>query len=114
MPDAHATLEAVSDEALARRIGGGLSESTDADEAELYRRFAPHVRLYGRRHLQNAGIVGVGAETRVQPGTRKCRRPAIRRWADKKRNTTLRISSERAVACRILRWNRIRIFCSRC
>ena len=53
MPDTHATLEAVSDEALARRIAGGLPGSTDAEEAELYRRFAPRVRLYGRRHLQN-------------------------------------------------------------
>jgi RNA polymerase sigma-70 factor (ECF subfamily) len=53
MPDAHATLEAVSDEALARRIAGGLSESMDAEVTELYRRFAPRVRLYGRRHLQN-------------------------------------------------------------
>ncbi len=53
MPDTPATLEAVSDEALARRIAGGLSGSTDAEEAELYRRFAPRVRLYGRRHLQN-------------------------------------------------------------
>ena len=31
----------------------GLPGSTDAEEAELYRRFAPRVRLYGRRHLQN-------------------------------------------------------------
>jgi len=53
MPDAQATLEAASDEALARRIAGGLAGSTDAEEAELYRRFAPRVRLYGRRHLQN-------------------------------------------------------------
>jgi RNA polymerase sigma-70 factor, ECF subfamily len=53
MPDTHATLEAVSDEALARRIAGGLSGSTDAEEAELYHRFAPRVRLYGRRHLRN-------------------------------------------------------------
>ena len=53
MPDAHPTLEAVSDEALARRIAGGLSESMDAEVTELYRRFAPRVRLYGRRHLQN-------------------------------------------------------------
>ena len=51
MPDA--TLDAVSDEALARRIADGPSGSTDAEEAELYRRFAPRVRLYGRRHLQN-------------------------------------------------------------
>jgi RNA polymerase sigma-70 factor (ECF subfamily) len=53
MPDAHATLEAASDEALARRIAGGAPGSTDAEEAELYRRFAPRVRLYGRRHLQS-------------------------------------------------------------
>ena len=53
MPDAHTTFEAVSDEALARRIAGSLAGSTDGEEAELYRRFAPRVRLYGRRHLQN-------------------------------------------------------------
>jgi RNA polymerase sigma-70 factor (ECF subfamily) len=53
MPDTHATLEAVSDEALARRIAAGAAGSTGAEEAELYRRFAPRVRLYGRRHLRN-------------------------------------------------------------
>jgi RNA polymerase sigma-70 factor (ECF subfamily) len=53
MPDAQATLDSVSDEALARRIAGGGPGSTGAEEAELYRRFAPRVRLYGRRHLQN-------------------------------------------------------------
>jgi RNA polymerase sigma-70 factor (ECF subfamily) len=55
MPDTHATFEAVSDEALARRIADGRQGSTDAEEAELYRRFAPRVRLYGRRHLHDAG-----------------------------------------------------------
>ena len=54
MPDAQTTLEAVGDEALARRIALGPTGSTDAEEAELYRRFAPRVRLYGRRHLRNA------------------------------------------------------------
>src|SRR5262245_37145341 len=53
MPDTRTTLEAVSDEALARRIADGPAGSTDVEEAELYRRFAPRVRLYGRRHLQN-------------------------------------------------------------
>jgi RNA polymerase sigma-70 factor (ECF subfamily) len=53
MPESPATLEAVGDEALARRIAGGPRGSTDAEEAELYRRFATRVRLYGRRHLQN-------------------------------------------------------------
>jgi RNA polymerase sigma-70 factor (ECF subfamily) len=53
MPETHGTLDAVSDDALARRIAGGVAGSTDAEEAELYRRFAPRVRLYGRRHLRN-------------------------------------------------------------
>jgi RNA polymerase sigma-70 factor (ECF subfamily) len=57
MPDTHATLETMSDEALARTIARGGSEAgrpaADAEEAELYRRFAPRVRLYGRRHLQD-------------------------------------------------------------
>jgi RNA polymerase sigma-70 factor, ECF subfamily len=53
MPGPHATPTAVSDEALARRIAGGRPGTTDAEEAELYCRYAPRVRLYGRRHLQN-------------------------------------------------------------
>lgn len=53
MPETDATLDAISDEALARRIAGGRPGSTAAEEAELYRRFAPRVRLYGRRHLRN-------------------------------------------------------------
>ena len=53
MPDTHTSLEAASDEALARRIASGPPGATDAEEAELYRRFAPRVRLYGRRHLGN-------------------------------------------------------------
>jgi len=55
MPGPHATPEAVSDEALARRIAAGRPGTTDAEEAELYGRYAPRVRLYGRRHLQNEG-----------------------------------------------------------
>jgi RNA polymerase sigma-70 factor (ECF subfamily) len=55
MPDTRAVPEAVSDEALARRIAAGPAGSTDAEEAELYRRYAPRVRLYGRRHLRSAG-----------------------------------------------------------
>src|SRR5262245_38361827 len=53
MPETRSTIEAVSDEALARRIAGGPSGSTDAEQAELYRRFAPRVRMYGRRHLRS-------------------------------------------------------------
>src|SRR3954466_293100 len=53
MPDTHESVAAVTDEALARRIASGPPGSTVAEEAELYRRFAPRVRLYGRRHLRN-------------------------------------------------------------
>jgi RNA polymerase sigma-70 factor (ECF subfamily) len=53
MPDSRAPLEAISDELLASWIAAGLPGSTDAEEGELYRRFAPRVRLYGRRHLRN-------------------------------------------------------------
>jgi len=41
----------VSDGALARRISGGPAGATNAEESELYRRFAPRVRFYGLRHL---------------------------------------------------------------
>jgi RNA polymerase sigma-70 factor (ECF subfamily) len=53
MPETNATLDAVGDEVLARRIAEGPPGTTDAEEAELYRRFAPRVRLYGRRHLRD-------------------------------------------------------------
>jgi RNA polymerase sigma-70 factor (ECF subfamily) len=62
MPDTHLGPEALSDEAVARRIAGSVPGTTDAEEAELYRRFAPRVRLYGRRHLQN----GMAAEDLAQ------------------------------------------------
>lgn len=54
MPDRPGLIEAVGDEVLARRIAEGPHGATDGEEAELYRRFAPRVRLYGRRHLQDA------------------------------------------------------------
>jgi RNA polymerase sigma-70 factor (ECF subfamily) len=53
MPDIETRLDLVSDEALARRIAAGAPGSTDDEEAELYWRFAPRVRLFGRRHLGN-------------------------------------------------------------
>jgi RNA polymerase sigma-70 factor (ECF subfamily) len=41
----------LSDGELARAISAGAAESGTAAESELYRRFAPRVRLYGLRHL---------------------------------------------------------------
>lgn len=55
MPETNTTFAAVTDEALARRIADGPPGTTDDEEAELYRRFAPRVRLYGRRHLRDDG-----------------------------------------------------------
>ena len=43
-----------SDDALARRIAAGPRADTSTAEAELYRRFAPRVRLFGLRHLRDA------------------------------------------------------------
>ena len=42
-----------SDGDLARAIGAGGPGKAEAAESELYRRFAPRVRLYGLRHLRN-------------------------------------------------------------
>jgi RNA polymerase sigma-70 factor (ECF subfamily) len=42
-----------SDGDLARAIGAAHPGSANEAEAELYRRFAPRVRLYGLRHLRD-------------------------------------------------------------
>jgi RNA polymerase sigma-70 factor (ECF subfamily) len=42
-----------SDGDLARAIGAGGPGKAEAAEGELYRRFAPRVRLYGLRHLRD-------------------------------------------------------------
>src|SRR5678815_1702422 len=46
-------LHVVADGELARRIAGPPDGGAQPAEAELYRRFAPRVRLYGRRHLRD-------------------------------------------------------------
>jgi RNA polymerase sigma-70 factor, ECF subfamily len=46
------TIVGAADGDLARAIAAGAGTATAA-EAELYRRFAPRVRLYGRRHLRD-------------------------------------------------------------
>ena len=53
MSEGRDAFASISDEALARRIAAGPPDATGADEAELYRRFAPRVRLYGLRHLRD-------------------------------------------------------------
>ena len=56
MPEAdRAVVGPLSDEVLARRIAEGPADATAAEESELYRRYAPRVRLYGLRHLRDSG-----------------------------------------------------------
>ena len=50
---AEPSLDALDDGALARRVAGAGEEPDAAAEAELYRRLAPRVRLYGLRHLRD-------------------------------------------------------------
>lgn len=47
------TIAALEDGALARRIAGAGAVPDAQAEAELYRRLAPRVRLYGLRHLRD-------------------------------------------------------------
>jgi len=79
MPDTKDTLEAVSDEALARRIAGSSPGSTDAEETELYLRFAPRVRLYGRRHLRNDAAAADLAQDVLVLTIERLRAGAVRR-----------------------------------
>jgi len=46
-------LEGLEDAELARRIAAAGDRIDSAAEAELYRRLAPRVRLYGLRHLRD-------------------------------------------------------------
>ena len=47
------SIAALDDGALARRVAGAGGKPDSAAEAELYRRLAPRVRLYGLRHLRD-------------------------------------------------------------
>jgi RNA polymerase sigma-70 factor (ECF subfamily) len=44
----------ISDARLANAIAAAVPGGAHEEEAELYRRFAPRVRLYGLRHLRDA------------------------------------------------------------
>jgi RNA polymerase sigma-70 factor (ECF subfamily) len=79
MPDQQATLEAAGDEALARRIACGPAGATDAEEAELYRRYAPRVRLYGRRHLRDAAAADDLAQEVLLLAIERLRAGGVRR-----------------------------------
>ena len=46
-------VQLAADGDLARRIAARPNGGADLEETELYRRFAPRVRLYGRRHLRD-------------------------------------------------------------
>lgn len=48
----------LDDGALARRVATARGAPDSAAEAELYRRLAPRVRLYGLRHLRDRAAAG--------------------------------------------------------
>jgi len=77
-----AALKAVSDEVLARRIAVSVRGSADAEEAELYRRFAPRVRLYGRRHLRDDAAADDLAQDVLLLTIERLRAGEVRRPAD--------------------------------
>ena len=56
VPVVHEMTDAVpaTDGELARAIASAAPGAAQLEEGELYRRFAPRVRLYGRRHLRDA------------------------------------------------------------
>ena len=49
------SLDALTDGSLARAVAGSETVEAAAAESELYRRFAPRVRLYGLKHLRDRG-----------------------------------------------------------
>ena len=49
------SLSALADAFLARAVAGAPPGEATAAETELYRRFAPRVRLYGLKHLRDRG-----------------------------------------------------------
>ena len=52
-PNDRSSLAEVDDGALARQIAGSPPGDASGAEAELYRRFAPRVRLFGLKHLRD-------------------------------------------------------------
>ena len=52
------TIVESSDGDLARAVTAAVPGAAEAAESELYRRFAPRVRLYGLRHLRDADAAG--------------------------------------------------------
>jgi RNA polymerase sigma-70 factor (ECF subfamily) len=67
-----------SDGDLARAVTAGAPGVAAAAEAELYRRFAPRVRLYGLRHLRDEDAAGDLAQHVLLMTIEKLRQGAVR------------------------------------
>lgn len=72
------TASETSDGDLARAVTAGMPGLADAAEAELYRRFAPRVRLYGLRHLRDEDAAGDLAQHVLLMTIEKLRQGAVR------------------------------------
>ena len=74
----HSALMHEEEGALARRISVAGSEGDAAAEAELCRRFAPRIRLYGLRHLRNEAAAADLVQDVLLMTLQKLRAGAIR------------------------------------
>jgi RNA polymerase sigma-70 factor (ECF subfamily) len=67
-----------SDGDLARAVSARMSGECEAAESELYRRFAPRVRLYGLRHLRDEQSAMDLVQTVMMLTIEKLRRGEVR------------------------------------
>jgi RNA polymerase sigma-70 factor, ECF subfamily len=72
------SIAAADDAELARAIGAAGASLDRAAEAELYRRLAPRVRLYGMRHLRDAQAAADLAQQVLLMTIEKLRAGALR------------------------------------
>ena len=67
-----------SDGELARAIASAPAGEAQAEESELYRRFAPRVRLYGRKHLRDEAAADDLAQQVLLVAIERLRRGEVR------------------------------------
>ena len=94
-----------SDGDLARAVAARTPESAEVAERELYRRFAPRVRLYGLRHLRDEEAARDLVQEVLLLAIEKLRGGAIRD-ADQIASFVLGVSRTMAKDLKRLEWRR--------
>ena len=95
MPHAEPEPSPVPDAELARRIAARPAGAATAEEAELYRRLAPRVRLYGLRHLRSEAAAADLAQQVLVLAIEKLRTGQVR---EPERITSFVLGTARLVA----------------